>query len=332
MDMHSYGKEKYESLVSKILSLYKLQPVQILPPSMGYRNKSFPIHIGKDKWVNVIIFKAEQNILSRIHAAHLIGTHLHHKGMNVRYPVEYNGKTIVTIQHDGIPRYAALYNYLSGSTIPWEGYTSKHIKLTGGMMGKMHAELEDLSSKKLPDGIKELELLCRNMIRYFSDAEVRQALLRKLGLIIDLSIFNQFKIILQRVQAYPRQALHLDFVRGNILFEEKPQLRIAGIIDFEKASSGPRILDIARTLAFLIVDGKYLDEQKIRKYFLYNGYLKRGKNTLPDLNLLEELLNFYWIYDFYKFLKHNPYESLHLNEHFIRTRNILVQRKMIVTN
>ncbi len=129
----------------------------------------------------------------------------------------------------------------------------------------------------------------------------------------------------------------MDFVRGNILFKGS---KICGILDFEKAGYGIKLLDIARTLAFLLVDCKYKNEVKIRKYFLQSGYIKRGGadfnrriiNTADKkLDLLEELVNTFLIYDFYKFLRHNPYEFLHQNEHFIRTKKYLLERGVITT-
>jgi Ser/Thr protein kinase RdoA (MazF antagonist) len=114
-------------------------------------------------------------------------------------------------------------------------------------------------------------------------------------------------------------------VRGNILFDD--QARITGVLDFEKTAWGHPALDIARTLAFLLVDCKYKSEDKTRKYFLISGYNKRGPARTPGSSpLLEKLITTFLLHDFYKFLRHNPYESLRNNEHFVRTRDLLVQR------
>ena len=110
------------------------------------------------------------------------------------------------------------------------------------------------------------------------------------------------------------------------------------MLDFEKTACGHPLFDIARSLAFLLVDCKYKTDQQIRKYFLYSGYQKRGNNHLPRViligknrssDLLEKLVDIFLTYDFYKFLKHNPYESLNSNEHYQRTRELLLSRKMI---
>ncbi len=50
-----------------------------------------------------------------------------------------------------------------------------------------------------------------------------------------------------------------------------------------------------------------------------------------DYDLLEVLVDLFLFYDFYKFLRHNPYESLTDNEHFIRTKAILLRQGLIRT-
>jgi aminoglycoside phosphotransferase (APT) family kinase protein len=119
----------------------------------------------------------------------------------------------------------------------------------------------------------------------------------------------------------------MDFVRGNILFSG---FEITGILDFEKTALGHPIMDMARTLAFLLVDCKYKTEEKVNKYFVQSGYTKRGANKETinddDRGLLVEM---FLLYDLYKFLRHNPYESLYENEHYIRTKDILVKYGVI---
>jgi hypothetical protein len=85
-----------------------------------------------------------------------------------------------------------------------------------------------------------------------------------------------------------------------------------------------------RTLSFLYVDCKYKTLDQVKKYFIYSGYQKRGLSTLEHTGiLLTHLVDFYLMYDLYKFLRHNPYESLNLNEHFKRTKDILIDHRMV---
>lgn len=102
---------------------------------------------------------------------------------------------------------------------------------------------------------------------------------------------------------------------------------VSGILDLEKASYGHPVWDVARSLGFLLVDcPKPAD--KIFRYFIQSGYRKRADQTIA-LPLLNEALNIFLIYDFYKFLRDNPYESLAQNHHYQGTRDILTKIGML---
>lgn len=203
----------------------------------------------------------------------------------------------------------------------------EHIKVLGKTMSDMHAALKPLPQKNLPFVIDESRALLTRMDKYFAEDGVHDAMAGKLGLaILDTT---RLRPALTECVQLPHQALHMDFVRGNILFDENQKAEVTGILDFEKTAYGPVVFDIARTLAFLIVDCKYKDEAKIRKYFVHSGYNKRGQANFETSPLLEDLLNFFLLHDFYKFLRHNPYESLKENEHFLRTRDFLLKRNII---
>jgi Ser/Thr protein kinase RdoA (MazF antagonist) len=157
--------------------------------------------------------------------------------------------------------------------------------------------------------------------------------------IIWVLLYSEFLEAAQHVPG--RTPLHMDLVRSNVLFRKKARgdvlvldnLALSGILDLEKAAVGHPFFDIARTLAFLLVDcPKPAD--KIYKYFLDSGYRKRGGRelkpaTLQGQDMLETLQTLFLMYDFYKFLKQNPYESLSKNHHFKRTTDILCARKVL---
>ena len=247
--------------------------------------------------------------------------------------IVYKKSSIVKIQNPVTKKYtyACIYNYLSGETIAWESYTMKHIKLLGKTMSDMHYELQKLQIEniKLPSIRKELEEDIIEMKKYFQKNGVTIALRKKLKLVVKLNLLDKYNKLISEFIDKKDIVIHMDFVRGNILFTNKADLEISGILDFEKVAIGPRIFDIARTLAFLLIDCKYKKDYKIKKYFLYSGYNKRGRLGLPNLTTLEYLIDYFLIFDFYKFLLHNPYESLYLNEHFIRIQDYLLKRKII---
>lgn len=305
-------------LVARILKKYGVPYKVIHAPQKGYRNHSFRVDTYKDV-LNVILYKTEPGMAERIKRANAIGNFLAKQGLPARQTFS---DTILALTSARSVKYAALYYYLPGNTIPWEAYTMERLKMLGKAMGDTHAALRNYKGT-LPSVSGELFLLHARMQQYFNDRHVTQAMRQKLGL--RLQTGNEVPI-LQRAAALPPQAIHMDFVRGNILFKDN---LITGILDFEKAARGAPLYDIARTFAFLLVDCKHKAPAKIRKYFIESGYIKRGGGAIADATLFEQLVGFFLLHDFYKFLRHNPYEFLPQNEHFTRTRQALLQRGLL---
>lgn len=249
--------------------------------------------------------------------------------INSRFNTEFE----TAIFEDG-NHFISVYNYLDGVSIPWESYTRRHIKSIGKTLSDMHFCLKNLNSSNF-DSIwdilhKEIEW----MNFYFKNVE--KWIEKKLEIKINWQKVNSlFKSIEKNKNSITEKCiLHYDFVRGNILFskelnKELDIFPVNGILDFEKVCVGPRIFDTARSLSFLIVDCKYKNESTVRKRFLISGYEKRGKYKLPDLTLLQPLIEYHWLVDFWKFLVHNPYEHLEMNEHYKRTRNLLIKSKLL---
>jgi Ser/Thr protein kinase RdoA (MazF antagonist) len=320
-----------EEVLRKVLKAYELAPAQFLTPEKGYRNTSFPAVLNSGEKVNFILYKSEPKIRERILRIHAVSTVLFERQFPVRRPLR---PKILKLRIPGAVRYGALYNYLAGSTIPWEGYTKNHIKLVGMALGEIHTGLRHFQTLDNSVTAEYLEIATQ-MQSYFKDENVLNALKNKLDLTISPQVFLQFQRVLEYCHTLPnQQALHMDFVRGNLLFRKsEPGDRFAigatalsGILDFEKTGYGLPVIDAARTLAFLLVDCKYKSPEKIRKYFLHSGYNKRSSAvSIPfDSQLLDQLVTLFLAYDFYKFLRHNPYEFLPQNEHFTRTRDRLL--------
>lgn len=322
--------------MDKILDKYSIVYKKIDNPQKGYRNNSYIITLKDNTRINLIIYKREKDILKRILNANKVSSILRDKIRSDNFEIRYPINKILKLKDN---YYSCIYNYIEGSTIPWDGYSKKHLKLLGEYLNKIHYLT---SSEIIYSKITTLELESSNLkkiiykvLEYFNNDNVANALNNKLGLNINFIQFlnNSLKINNVIENTYPKTILHMDFVRGNILFNnpelDSSDLKITGILDFEKCSIGSPIFDISRTLAFLIVDCKYSSELEIRKYFLKSGYIKRGKYKLKCFEYLNILTTTYLIYDFYKFLKHNPYEFLNSNEHFIRTRDILLRQRLL---
>jgi Ser/Thr protein kinase RdoA (MazF antagonist) len=324
-----------DDLAEKIFKAYGLRPIRILPPQKGYRNTSLAAKLPDTTWVNAIIYKDEPGILETIRLSNTSGNYLAGKGLPARRQID---PRIITLrnQEREIIRYAALYDYLPGETIPWEAYTMDRLKELGKTLSMMHYSFKNMNSADLPKVRDVYAGHLERMMAYFSDPGVKSAMRRKLEIAPPLEASSRLLRFLRLCGQLPdQQALHMDFVRGNVLFKGD---KITGILDFEKTAYGHPLFDVARTLAFLLIDCKYKSPDKVQKYFLYSGYAKRGPATLRKIHwtspalhidMLEQLVNLFLLHDFYKFLRHNPYKSLQDNEHFTRTKDLMRKRGLI---
>lgn len=327
-------------LIRRIAISYGRTPALIHPSQSGYRNSSYRLDLADQSSANLIIYKREPHILPRIQLANRLGAHLNDTGIPTRHLID---PRITSIAGPTGTRYAALYNYLPGHTIPWEAYTRSYIKLMGAALSHIH---ETLKAAKVtaPPVADEYAGIFRRMQHYFTRSEVQAAMSHKLGLAISPQAIASAQRLIHASRQFPgQQSLHMDFVRSNVLFGstlDHPVARfqlggiaITGVIDLEKASHGHPLFDIARTMAFLLVDCKHKTPRQVRKYFLDSGYNKRGEAAYRHEwdRLLERLIDLFLLHDFYKFLRHNPYEDLARNEHFVRTRDILIERHLVLS-
>jgi Ser/Thr protein kinase RdoA (MazF antagonist) len=348
------------STLTRILIANGLSDATIHQPQSGYRNTSYRLGLADGTSTNLILYKAEPGILRLIRSANRLSDFAATTGLPTRQTrgriLRLTSRTPANSSHSTSGasriRYACLYNYLPGDTIPWDAYTQDHIKLLGLSLSHLHAVLAQANAPQPhASAVGESQALLGRMQRYFVYPGVQTALAAKLDLTLAPTALKQARAALELAANQPgHQPLHLDFVRSNLLFGpaatypdtplQHNNLALTGILDFEKTATGPRIFDIARTLAFLLVDAKTKTPAQIYKYFLHSGYNKRGaiKFTPPAatfngtaIDVLQALINFYLLHDLYKFLRHNPYEYLSQNAHFLRTRNLLITRKILTT-
>ena len=320
-------------IVERAMELYGIRPVKIHDEMSGYRNKSYRVEVRDHADLNLIIFKPEPGILDRINRADAVSEHVAARGLPARR--RFDPRTMQLTGASGRIHYVRIYEYLPGATIPWEEYTKKHIKLLGWAMSDFHHAATDYDGD-LPDGLDICRRQLAAMKKYFADDHVRGAMRRKLKLTIGPAVLDLLADGLMRAKNLsPTIPLHLDLVRGNVLYGDGGAWQIGdvsltGLIDFEKVARGPAVLDLARTYAFLIVDSSRKSPEKIFKYLIHSGYNKRGKNQVDfPASIFWSLVRFFLLYDFYKFLCHNPYEHLGENHHFRLTRNMLIRKNMI---
>lgn len=326
------GNSLPESLLARILQLYGIVDFTLVGVNGGYRNVSHHLSTSHGE-LNLMLYKSEPDIVERVRRVDALGDHLAAAGLPVR--TRYDPR-IITL-HGRSTRYVGLYHYVPGATIPWEAYTMKHIKLLGWALAEFHRAAQSYTGE-LPSVIDEYRAIVGRMTRYFARHDAQEAFARKCHLVIDRQAMSAWSSLVDECGALPyQQALHMDFVRGNILFGNSSDshfrigdIALTGIIDLEKAAHGPLIFDIARTLAFLFADTTK-SADKAYKYFMYSGYIKRGKGRIDDgsIALMDGLVTMMLSYDLYKFMRDNPYESLVHNHHFRRTRDILIERKVL---
>lgn len=322
-------------LITRVIRAYGYASGEVLAPQKGYRNEAYPVILKDGPTINCILYKSEPGILRKIYNANRVADYVGTQGFPARQTYD---PRIICMRSSSLVKYAALYTYLPGHTIPWEAYTMQHIKLLGKTLSDMHVSLRSLPQMRLPNVVDEYNQIVDRMRGYFHEVGVTRALTTALRLRISKDLLASVPRLLQMCRQLPgQQALHMDFVRSNILFDTDAdeQVIMSGILDFEKTAWGHPYFDIARTLAFLLVDCKHKTDRQVRKYFLQSGYTKRGASAYRPYSfmhddcqqdVLECLLDLFLVYDFYKFLRHNPYEYLSENQHFVRTRDILLQR------
>lgn len=325
-----------QKLISILQKKYNLEIETIHKyKESGYRNLNLKV-ICKNATYNLVIYKNERGILNTIRNANAVSTFLATFNFPVRIPV-------LTVQNLEIIKinkhYAVLYNFLPGNTIAWEGWKMNHLKLLGKVMALFHNSLKNFEKSTLPDILQIVKFQIKEIKLYFDNKDVIKAIEEKLKLKLYFPLLNSVFQKIKEIQSTEITTLHMDMVRGNILFGLKTKKKqfllenfaLTGVIDFEKVASGIVEFDLARTLAFLYVDCKYKSPKKVLKYFLHSGYFKHGKaNLQADLSLLEILITYYLFYDFYKFLLYNPYEFLIQNNHFVRTVKFLISCKLLV--
>ena len=349
-----------KQLIHKILTEFGLaqQISKIASAQSGYRNTVIPMILKNGQNLSLIFYKREPGIVKKIQRANYVSSELAKKDWPTRRAItNQNGQSVIQLAVNHKIQYCCIYNYLPGHTISWSDYSQKHLKLLGQVLGYLHHDLATIKPFVKNSKFLETMVLRENLIEmnnYFCSKNIQVALKKKLNITLSSRRWQQWEnllIALEKIR--PIQFLHLDFVRGNILFEKLPSHSslqtpmvnklnfdldqtskstpsITGILDWEKTALGAPVIDVARTLAFLIIDCRYKPENKVKKYFLNSGYEKRGQQTLRYKQLLDPLIEFFLCYDFYKFLKHNPYEFLPQNEHFIRTATWLKQHQLLL--
>ncbi|GAB4163253.1 MAG: hypothetical protein Fur003_5980 [Candidatus Dojkabacteria bacterium] len=288
----------------------------------GYMNNCYLINTPKQQLIMVIYnsnrYKTETDInrLEEIYSLNL--------NLPIRKPIGYNNSKHLMkyTRKSGISNFVGLYNYLEGETLPWEGYTRRHLFALGEMHKQLHLSLSTQPPTKYIESWDQyIKRDSAKLISYF----IKNSLSIERKVKISLDILG-LKALTESFSHYrlAAQLTHMDFVRGNILFsniKHKEKYEITGILDFEKMLIAPVEFDIARTLAFLLVDCRFSSDEKIIEYYLKKGY---GYQEKKNDRVIQKFLIYFWCRDLWKFLVSNPYESLADNFHYKATVERLI--------
>lgn len=323
-----------DGVIQRAYAAFGFPDVSVGAALTGYRTTLYPATTQAGQRLNLLVHKREAGIVERIKRTQRIESALQDAGLPVR---QHPDSRILRLNFGEQARYVTICSYLTGETIPWEAYTKKHIKLLGWALAAQHQAMKELDTAAFPSVYDEYRRHISDIERYVASPAVARALRDKLGLSIDSSVFEQMRQYIDLQSSKPgQQLLHMDFVRGNVLFATGGasgftigDVSLSGVIDFEKAAVGRVSFDMARTFAFLLADCSAKTEAQLRRYFIDSGYVKRGGGVMPAAIELEPAIDLHLLHDLHAFLRHNPYESLHENYHFTRTRDILVDRKMV---
>lgn len=281
--------------------------ISVFAIEQGFMNNVYKICIGDKSYIAIFYNKNRyNNSYAKNFLEEINNICLFLKSNSI--PCRVTNNQIVQV--DG--RFLGIYDFIEGKTLSWEAYTRRHLTSLSETMNKMHTVLQDYKGTRyIPSWNDYLPIDYKKLHKYYT--ENLPTIETKLGIKIEIEkIESLYKNIINRPVSN-KQLVHMDFVRGNILFDNN--YKITGILDFEKMLIGDTQLDRARTYAFLVVDCKYKTKEQIDYYF--------GKG---DKNLVE----YFWLRDFWKFLSCNPYESLSQNEHYQGTLLQLKKTQYII--
>ncbi len=328
IDFNKILQEYYPPLIREI-EHYELTHIQ-----QGYMNNVYKFSCtdkNSEKKDYIVIFYNKNRYNSTQARAFLeevnaVTRFLSTSGFDCRTSIELEGQHLKVIEGG---RFMAIYNYLPGWTIAWESYTRRHLRSLGMQMKRMHELLSIYTERNEIKNIAKwgdyLVLDSARMREYFLDN--KESIKRKLGYSIN---FDQIDKLVKSMHSSSKkdkyqQLIHMDFVRGNILFRDRKEeeiYEITGVLDFEKMLVGQVEIDVARTYAFLIIDCKYKSHDEINNYFM--------TEVGVEFYAITHFVNYFWMRDLWKHLQCNPYESLCENEHYIRLVSELKKERLIV--
>lgn len=190
-----------------------------------------------------------------------------------------------------------------------DGFLRKSHIREGVTLENFVATHTDIRARMLVDKAKPVQEEHGNLVTYFqyADGEIRypwslKEIASAARLLATLHEHLKVRPFGSERSDLDRQ-LHLDFARGNILFQPGTSDAV-GVIDFETTASGPVEQELGRTLRFLLVDSPW-DQSFNFQFSIFNSRLYAFLTNYGLPYRREEVLKFAQWY-----LVHEDYGSL----------------------
>lgn len=217
----------------------------------GIRNAVFLLNTSRGDFV-LTIYKPAPSAKKRVKRNLKIYTFLKPQGLPVPEMVPAkNGRLFVNRFILGVERFVSLHKYIGGYKI--FPYSEDDLFAMGKMLSNFHSCLRTFPEQGILRLIPE-------------------------------------EIAATETFAGSNTVLHMDFARGNVLFEGRGDISV--VLDFEEAMWGPPILDISKSLALISKDNKMIDFDFVKGKF-FEGY-REGSTTLTDVDKLESLVEYFF--------------------------------------
>jgi homoserine kinase type II len=263
------------------------QPWTIEPAAAGTNNRSLVVTCPAGR----LLLQASLNTddVDRLAAMHAMLGQLHRMPLSFAVPDPVparNGSTVLR-SGQGEGRLVSLYRFIPGS--PPDPANLPATRRCGHALRELHEALAQLGLLTSIGNWRELASL--------EDVHTQEASIRALpigdtGRAWVLDTFEYVRAILPSLlTGIHTQVVHGDFYPSNVLLHEG---RVSGVLDFEFALIGPRVLDVAIGLYAFAVSRRHLsDPAPVMRAFLdgyrsYDDFSPGEYQALAPLLLLRE--------------------------------------------
>lgn len=185
---------------------------------------------------------------------------------------------------------ALLYKYIPGKQL--KRFSKKQLMEVGEFNANFHNQGKKFSWNKYRD--KHYRLPKSKLDRIIAAAE--EAKLGHLTLLHDLIIELEENKLNENL---PEGPVHVDIKPENVLFYKG---KLSGVLDFDNSYIGYFLLDLAKTMVWFGLEGKFFNIEKSK--IIYDGYIEKRNLSSLEYSELYKAIKFAFlshiIVDYYK--------------------------------